>query len=129
MPQLSLNGEKEQLEHADGAAGALLFDARCLFDQEEARADEVLRSIATDLPEAVGTCAAAAAADHSPARQAALLKVACQLDTHLGPSKPGLGFESRFCVSMMSRSPDKSTCHDKAMFTAIQHPLPSSLRQ
>ena len=55
-------------------AGALLFDARCLFDGEEARADEVLRSIATDLPEAVATCAAAAAADHSPARQAALLK-------------------------------------------------------
>lgn len=52
----------------------MLFDARCLFDGEEARADEVLRSIATDLPEAVATCAAAAAADHSPARQAALLK-------------------------------------------------------
>ena len=55
-------------------AGALLYDARALFDAQDARADEVLRSIAGALPDAVRTCAAAAGAELHPARQAALLK-------------------------------------------------------
>ena len=56
-------------------AGAMLFDARQLFDQREAKADAALRAIATRLPEAVATCLDAAAADLDAPRQAALLKV------------------------------------------------------
>ena len=56
-------------------AGALLFDARQLFDQQNAHADEALRSIVGKLPEAVGSCVEAAGADLDPVRQAALLKV------------------------------------------------------
>ena len=56
-------------------AGALLFDARQLFDQQNAHADEALRSIVGNLPEAVGSCVEAAGADLDPIRQAALLKV------------------------------------------------------
>ena len=57
-----------------GRAGALLYDAQALFDAQDARADEVLRSIAGALPAAVLTCLAAAGAELNPARQAALLK-------------------------------------------------------
>ncbi|KAK9823042.1 hypothetical protein WJX81_002597 [Elliptochloris bilobata] len=59
------------------APGALLYDARALFDAQDARADEVLRSIAGALPNAVRTCLAAASAELDLARQAALLKAAC----------------------------------------------------
>lgn len=57
--------------------GAVLFDAREMFDASNPRADGLLRSIAADLPAAVATCTAAAAADLDPLRQAALLKAAC----------------------------------------------------
>lgn len=61
-------------------AGALLFDARQLFQQQNARADEALRSIVGQLPQAVATCVDAAVADLDPLRQAALMKVAtCQM--------------------------------------------------
>ena len=56
-------------------AGALLFDARQLFEQQNARADEALRSIVGQLAEAVTTCVDAAAAELDPVRQAALMKV------------------------------------------------------
>jgi len=56
-------------------AGATLYDARELFDAHNPRADGLLRSIASELPAAVATCAAAAAAELDPVRQAALLKV------------------------------------------------------
>ena len=56
-------------------AGAALFDARTMYDQENPRADEVLRGIVESLPEAVGTCVDAAAAELDPLRQSALLKV------------------------------------------------------
>jgi hypothetical protein len=59
----------------DVEAGALLYDARDMFDKQNAKADEVLRSIVNSLPEAVATCAAAAAAELDPLRQTALLKV------------------------------------------------------
>ena len=58
------------------ATGATLFDARKLFDACNAKADEALRSIVRQLPEAVSSCIEAAGADMDPARQAALLKVA-----------------------------------------------------
>ena len=61
--------------HAALSAGAMLFDARQLFDQREAKADAALRAIASRLPEAVATCLDAAAADLDAPRQAALLKV------------------------------------------------------
>ena len=57
------------------AAGALLFDARQLFEQQNAKADEALRSIVGQLPEAVTSCVDAAGADLDPIRQAALMKV------------------------------------------------------
>ena len=56
-------------------SGALLFDARQLFEQQNARADEALRSIVGQLPQAVATCVDAAGADMDPVRQAALMKV------------------------------------------------------
>jgi hypothetical protein len=56
-------------------AGALLYDGRDMFDKQNAKADEVLRSIVNSLPEAVATCAAAAAAELDPLRQTVLLKV------------------------------------------------------
>ena len=56
-------------------SGALLFDARQLFEQQNARADEALRSIVEQLPQAVATCVDAAGADMDPLRQAALMKV------------------------------------------------------
>ena len=56
-------------------AGALLYDARELFDAADARADEGLRSIVQALPDAVATCVDAAAAELDEARQAALIKV------------------------------------------------------
>eukprot|EP00891_Asterochloris_glomerata_P007024 jgi/Astpho2/7024/e_gw1.00107.12.1_t len=59
------------------APGAMLFDARQLFEQREAKADAALRAIASRLPEAVATCLDAAAADLDAPRQAALLKAAC----------------------------------------------------
>ena len=61
--------------HAALSAGAMLFDARQLFEQREAKADAALRAIASRLPEAVATCLDAAAADLDAPRQAALLKV------------------------------------------------------
>lgn len=56
-------------------AGALLFDARSLFDQQNPKADEVLRSIIDVLPTAVGNCVEAAGAELDVSRQSALLKV------------------------------------------------------
>ena len=56
-------------------SGASLFDARTMFDQDNPRADEVLRSIAQSLPQAVHTCLDAASADLEKPRQAALLRV------------------------------------------------------
>ena len=56
-------------------AGASLFDARTMFDDDNPRADEVLRSIVHSLPLAVHTCLEAAAAELDKPRQAALLKV------------------------------------------------------
>jgi hypothetical protein len=55
--------------------GAVLYDARQLFDGHNAKADVLLRSVAEALPEAVATCLEAAGAELSPLRQAALLKV------------------------------------------------------
>ena len=55
--------------------GAVLYDARQLFDGHNAKADVLLRSVAEALPEAVATCLDAAGAELSPLRQAALLKV------------------------------------------------------
>lgn len=57
------------------ASGALLFDARQLFEQQNARADEALRSIVGQLPQAVATCVDAAGAEMDSIRQAALMKV------------------------------------------------------
>ena len=57
------------------SAGASLLDARTMFDQGNPRADEVLRSIAQTLPEAVHTCVNAAAAELDRSRQSALLRV------------------------------------------------------
>lgn len=56
-------------------AGALLLDARQLFEQQNAKADEALRSIVGQLPEAVTSCVDAAGADMEPVRQTALMKV------------------------------------------------------
>lgn len=56
--------------------GAALLDARTLFDQKDARADEVLRSI-PDLRDAITTCCDAAAAEINVSRQKLLLKAAC----------------------------------------------------
>ena len=65
------------------SAGALLYDARELFDQQNAKADEGLRSIVQSLPEAVATCVDAAQAELDEPRQIALMKVrsalACML--------------------------------------------------
>lgn len=61
--------------HVPVGAGALLFDARQLFEQQNAKADEALRSIVGQLPEAVASCVDAAGADLDPIRQAALMKV------------------------------------------------------
>ncbi|KAK9786074.1 hypothetical protein WJX73_008313 [Symbiochloris irregularis] len=58
------------------SVAATLFDARKMFDEGNAKADEKLRSIVHSLPEAVMNCIAAAGADMDPARQAALLKAA-----------------------------------------------------
>lgn len=55
--------------------GSILYDARQLFDSHNAKADELLRSVATALPEAVITCLQAAGAELRPIRQAALMKV------------------------------------------------------
>jgi len=63
------------LQYHCSPAGALLFDARQLFEQQNARADEALRSIVGQLAEAVTTCVDAAAAELDPVRQAALMKV------------------------------------------------------
>ena len=52
-----------------------MFDARQLFEQQNARADEALRSIVGQLAEAVTSCVDAAAAELDPVRQAALMKV------------------------------------------------------
>lgn len=60
-------------------AGALLFDARSLYDQKSPKADELLRGILDSLPEAVATCTDAAGAELDPVRQAALLRV-CALN-------------------------------------------------
>lgn len=57
------------------AAGATLYDVRQMFDACNVKADEALRSIVRQLPEAVSTCLEAAGAAVDPARQAALLKV------------------------------------------------------
>ncbi len=57
------------------SAGALLYDARELFDQQNAKADEGLRSIVASLPEAVATCVDAAQAELDEGRQVALMKV------------------------------------------------------
>ncbi|KAL3162570.1 hypothetical protein ABBQ38_008623 [Trebouxia sp. C0009 RCD-2024] len=59
------------------APGALLFDARQLFEQQNARADEALRSIVGQLPQAVATCVDAAGAEMDSIRQAALMKAGC----------------------------------------------------
>lgn len=58
-------------------AGALLYDARRLFDAQDARATGELLEIlkAGDLPAAVTTCLRAAAAELDPNKQAALMKV------------------------------------------------------
>ena len=55
--------------------GALLFDARQLFEQQNAGADQALRSIVGQLPQAVATCVDAAGAEMDAVRQAALMKV------------------------------------------------------
>lgn len=52
-----------------------MFDARQLFEQQNARADEALRSIVGQLPEAVSSCVDAAGSELDPVRQAALMKV------------------------------------------------------
>ena len=57
------------------AAGALLYDARRMFDAGSAKADDTLRSIVDRLPEAVITCLEAATGDLDLLRQTALLKV------------------------------------------------------
>jgi hypothetical protein len=62
-------------EYTKIVAGAMLFDARTMYDQENPKADEVLRGIVESLPEAVGSCVDAAAAELEPIRQSALLKV------------------------------------------------------
>lgn len=61
--------------HIYNCAGALLFDARQLFEQQNAKADEALRSIVGQLPAAVTSCVDAAGADLDATRQAALMKV------------------------------------------------------
>ncbi|KAA6418805.1 MAG: vacuolar sorting-associated 16 protein [Trebouxia sp. A1-2] len=59
------------------APGALLLDARQLFERQNARADNALRSIVGQLPEAVTSCVDAAGAELDPVRQAALMKAGC----------------------------------------------------
>ena len=61
--------------HTGIPAGALLYDARELFDQQNAKADEGLRGIVQALPEAVATCVDAAQAELEEPRQVALMKV------------------------------------------------------
>ena len=62
-------------ERTPHTAGAVLYDARALFDAQNPQADGLLRSVVADLPAAVAACATAAAAELDPVRQAALLKV------------------------------------------------------
>lgn len=73
-----------------GGAGAVLYDARELFDAHSPRADGLLRSIAQELPAAVAACASAAAADLDPLRQAQLLKVPARPPASASP-KGGRG--------------------------------------
>ena len=68
-------GEGLQLLTRPLLAGALLYDARELFDQQNAKADEGLRSIVQTLPEAVAACVDAAEAELEEPRQVALMKV------------------------------------------------------
>lgn len=65
----------EVLSPGSTAPGALLLDARKLFDEHSHKADEVLRSIAGQLPQAVHACADAALALQPTTAQVALLKV------------------------------------------------------
>lgn len=77
---MALDFWSRQLQCVDRAcvvAGALLYDARRLFDAQDARATGELLEIlkAGDLPAAVTTCLRAAAAELDPHKQAALMKV------------------------------------------------------
>lgn len=67
------------LEIGSTSPGALLHDARQLYESRDARAAaellEVLR--AGDLPEAVAACLGAAAAELDPAKQESLLQAGC----------------------------------------------------
>ena len=74
MQPMSDRCQLDGLHHAL-LPGAVLYDARQLFDGHNAKADVLLRSVAGALPEAVATCLDAAGAELSPLRQAALLKV------------------------------------------------------
>ena len=69
----------------NSCVGATLFDARQLFDQQDMKADELLREIVRErkLPDAVEACTVAAAVEFDLPRQKALLKVATP------PSKSG----------------------------------------
>jgi len=69
----------------------MLFDARTMYDQENPKADEVLRGIVESLPEAVGSCVDAAAAELDPVRQSALLKVNFSIPQTLRIARGGAG--------------------------------------
>lgn len=59
--------------------GALLFDARRLYESRDARAAAELLEVlhAGDLPTAVATCLLAAAAELEPQKQEALMQAGC----------------------------------------------------
>jgi hypothetical protein len=67
------------LEIGSTSPGALLYDARRLFDAQDARATAELLDIlrAGNLPVAAATCLRAAAGELDPEKQAALVRAAC----------------------------------------------------
>ncbi|KAL6779789.1 VPS16 [Auxenochlorella protothecoides x Auxenochlorella symbiontica] len=93
--------QRSVLEMGSLEPGALLFDARRLYEAGDARATAELLELvrAGTLPAAVAACLAAAAAELDPARQEALLRAACYGRAFLGidpalpnaADVPGLG--------------------------------------
>jgi hypothetical protein len=89
------------LEPGSTSPGALLHDARRLYEARDARAATELLEVlhAGDLPAAVAACVAAAEAELDPARQEALLRAGCYGRAFLAlddtaaaaPPGPGLG--------------------------------------
>ncbi len=66
------------LQPGSTTAAAQLWDARDLFEQQNARADRMLRGLSPEeLKEAVSVCIEAAGKELNISRQKALLRAAC----------------------------------------------------